>query len=259
MRILIVLLSAIKALAQGGDGGWLTDPEYIVAENGPCNIEREDAGSLTQDQFESRYAYTVPVILTNFDNSRFRELTARETILAEWGDKEVHLNSANTYSYRRVPTTFATYINDYLKPQSLDKLGNETLYLFGDIDQKVWKPLLKQYIQPPWKVPGHTSALSFGIAGAGTGVPFHFHGPGFAEVIYGRKRWFLYPYDERPEFNPDNTTLEWFLHDYPKLVGDLKPFECVLQPGEVIYFPDRWWHATLNCETSIFISTFLSP
>ena len=23
--------------------------------------------------------------------------------------------------------------------------------------------------------------------GAGTGVPFHFHGPGFGEVIYGRK------------------------------------------------------------------------
>lgn len=82
-----------------------------------------------------------------------------------------------------VPTTFATYINDYLKPQNLDKLGNgmfycsmkywifvnhcfsETLYLFGDIDQTVWKPLLNQYLQPPWKVPGHTAALSFGIAG----------------------------------------------------------------------------------------------
>ena len=24
-------------------------------------------------------------------------------------------------------------------------------------------------------------------AGPGTGVPFHFHGPGFAEVIFGRK------------------------------------------------------------------------
>lgn len=23
--------------------------------------------------------------------------------------------------------------------------------------------------------------------GAGTGVPFHWHGPGFSEVIYGRK------------------------------------------------------------------------
>lgn len=31
------------------------------------------------------------------------------------------------------------------------------------------------------------SYLSFCSTGAGTGVPFHFHGPGFGEVIFGRK------------------------------------------------------------------------
>jgi len=31
------------------------------------------------------------------------------------------------------------------------------------------------------------SLLLCNCAGPGTGVPFHFHGPGFAEVIYGRK------------------------------------------------------------------------
>ena len=31
------------------------------------------------------------------------------------------------------------------------------------------------------------SSLLCDCPGAGTGVPFHFHGPGFAEVIYGRK------------------------------------------------------------------------
>ena len=25
------------------------------------------------------------------------------------------------------------------------------------------------------------------VVGAGTGVPFHWHGPGFGEVVYGRK------------------------------------------------------------------------
>lgn len=29
-------------------------------------------------------------------------------------------------------------------------------------------------------------------------------------------------------------------------------------PIQVLYFPDRWWHATLNLDTSVFISTFLS-
>jgi oxalate decarboxylase/phosphoglucose isomerase-like protein (cupin superfamily) len=31
------------------------------------------------------------------------------------------------------------------------------------------------------------------------------------------------------------------------------------RPGEIIYFPDRWWHATLNIDTTVFMSTFLSP
>ena len=34
-------------------------------------------------------------------------------------------------------------------------------------------------------------ALSFGFGGSGSGVPFHTHGPVFAEVLYGAKvrRW----------------------------------------------------------------------
>lgn len=61
------------------------------------------------------------------------------------------------------------------------------MYLFGDIDQTIWKPLLDAYKLPAWTVPNHDPALSFGIAGSGTGVPFHFHGPGFAEIIHGSK------------------------------------------------------------------------
>ena len=27
---------------------------------------------------------------------------------------------------------------------------------------------------------------------------------------------------------------------------------------QVIYFPDRWWHATLNLDSAVFMSTFYS-
>jgi len=155
-----------------------------------------------------------------------------------------------------VDSSFGEYVRELLRPQDLSAKGSETLYLFGDIDQTIWKPLLDEYKLPKWTVPQHEPVLSFGIAAVGTGVPFHFHGPGFGEVIYGSKRWFLTPYDSPPTFNPDRSTLDWYTNEYPKLVS--KPLECLLRPGEVIYFPDRWYHATLNAETSVFISTFLS-
>ena len=122
-----------------------------------------------------------------------------------------------------------------------------------------WSSFFDRYKLPSLTLPLHFPALSFGLAGPGTGVPFHFHGPGFAETIYGRKRWFLTRPDVKPEFHPNKTTLQWFMDDYPTVREQIDIFECTLRPGEVIYFPDKWWHATLNIDTSVFISTFLSP
>ncbi|GMR41691.1 hypothetical protein PMAYCL1PPCAC_11886, partial [Pristionchus mayeri] len=259
MRALLVFVSLLIPISSVTDGGWITDEKDIVDEEGPCNIARHDGEGLTQEEFLQRYAFTQPVIIYNIKNEQFGELTERSRMLSDWGDEKVVLNSANTYSYTRVPSTLGEYLKTQLKPQNLDTLGNETLYLFGDIDPSTWNPLLSSYSQPAWKLPHHEPALSFGIAGAGTGVPFHFHGPGFAEIIHGAKRWFLYPYEEQPKFDPDRTTLEWYLKDYPNLPEEKKPLECLMKKGEVIYFPDKWWHATLNTRTSVFISTFLSP
>ena len=128
----------------------------------------------------------------------------------------------------------------------------ETFYFFGDNDVVEWKDLLDEYILPPLQIPLHSTALSFGLAGPGTGVPFHFHGPGFAETIYGRKRWFLTAPDVRPEFHPNKTTLQWYFQDYAKVKSEIDLYECTLRPGEIIYFPDKWWHATLNLDTSVF-------
>ena len=86
-----------------------------------------------------------------------------------------------------------------------------------------------------------------------------FSSPGFAETIYGRKRWFLTDPDVQPDFHPNKTTLQWLLEDYENVKAKVDLLECTIRPGEAIYFPHGWWHATLNIDTSVFISTFLSP
>ena len=44
---------------------------------------------------------------------------------------------------------------------------------------------------------------------------------------------------------------------YTSLPSDSLPLECTLGPGDMIYFPDNWHHATLNMESyNVFVSTF---
>ncbi|KAG8145496.1 hypothetical protein E2320_012025 [Naja naja] len=172
----------------------------------------------------------------------FQAQCTKDQLLARFGEHLVRLSTANTYSYHKVDLLFQDYVDHLLEPQDLASLGSETLYFFGNNNFTEWGSLFKKYNPPPFRIPGTTGAYSFGIGGSGSGVPFHWHGPGFSE------HWFLYPPEKTPEFHPNRTTLSWFLDTYPFLPPREKP---------VLYFPDHWWHATLNLDTSVFISTFL--
>lgn len=187
-------------------------------------------------------------------------------------------------------------------------------------------------------------------------MSFHFHGPGFAEVITGRKQFFLYPPDlpgvdaetnsvrdkdiggmmvpvppnltmsqwvddiyptlqRRKYLNPAfdacvestvgsgdsgsrsselNEGDEWDIYNFDEPKGTsfeqdsgaststtdddthshthaatsgviVSPpayiesfYECVLEPGDMLYFPDKWQHATLNLDKyNLFASVFL--
>ncbi|XP_062041579.1 jmjC domain-containing protein 8 isoform X1 [Lepus europaeus] len=255
-----LLLCALMALAgpssaEAGDGGWRRGGPGPPEEE-LCTVERR--ADLSYAEFVQRYAFQRPVVLRGLtDNSRFRALCSREKLLASFGGRVVRLSTANTYSYRKVDLPFQEYVERLLRPQDPASLGNDTLYFFGDNNFTEWASLFGHYAPPPYGLLGTAPAHSFGVAGAGTGVPFHWHGPGYSEVIYGRKRWFLYPPEKTPQFHPNKTTLAWLRDTYPGLAPAARPLECTISAGEVLYFPARWWHATLNLDTCVFISTFL--
>jgi len=79
-------------------------------------------------------------------------------------------------------------------------------------------------------------ALSFGIGSSGSGVSWHIHGPGFLEAIHGRKHWILYSPENRPDFHPDQTSLNWMHYNYSIIekIED-RPLQCTLFPGDILY------------------------
>ncbi|XP_064008756.1 jmjC domain-containing protein 8 isoform X3 [Pogoniulus pusillus] len=268
-----LLLPLTCAWASGStdppDGGWLAG---AVPEEQRCTVERADA-SLTYPLFLQRYGRPLARrqgSLSPGRSSSAESRTIRHSVPSAPGRSCWRLlgrawcGSAPPTPTRTaklpvpaVDVPFQEYVEQLLKPQDPARLGSDTLYFFGDNNFTEWGHLFQQYVPPPFRIPGTSPAYSFGIAGSGSGVPFHWHGPGYSEVIFGRKRWFLYPPDQAPHFHPNETTLAWLHHTYPTLPPAQRPLECTLRPGEVLYFPDRWWHATLNLDTSVFISTFL--
>ena len=107
--------------------------------------------------------------------------------------------------------------------------------MFGDNKYDEWSDFLTEYTPPPFTLPRHLPALSFGVAGPGSGVPFHFHGPGFGETVYGRKRWFLTEPASQPEFHPNKTTLQWFLQDYQKVKKEVNWITMFLLGHEILF------------------------
>ena len=56
-------------------------------------------------------------------------------------------------------------------------------------------------------------------------------------------------------FDKDQSSRQWMEYVYPTVA--VKPVECTLNPGDLIYFPNHWWHATINLDPyTAFISTF---
>ncbi|CAF1014192.1 unnamed protein product [Adineta steineri] len=229
-----------------------------------CNIP-EEFSLITQREFSHRYGgkqtLTTPVVFRQLPiNKQFLNMMQLDSILKRYGNKYITVTTANTYSYQKQYIKLNDYIN--LQRQSsakITKWGNETLYWFGDDllnDQNWLNQILRYYKSPAYIVDDFIQpSLTFGMGGQGTGVPFHFHGPGFQQMIFGRKRWYLSA--EKPSFDPNETTIQWATE---KRFKTKQPFlyECTLNPGDMIFFPNLWWHATLNLDFAIFLSTFLS-
>lgn len=245
---------------------WDPSPVYTDLETSECTIERVAYDALTPARFFAEYEEKRPVILS-YDvatelrrNRRFEEATRKHALLERHGKDEITLSTGNRNSYAKRLSTVAAYIRDDVRPQQESVPGNVSWYHFGDPHHLTWAEVRSVY-EPPTKFmhPQQQPALSFGFAGSGTGVPFHTHGAVFAEVLHGRKRWWLSAPSAEPRFDPDDNTLSWLRNVRPTYspVEALRLLDCVCERGDVIYIPSFWHHATLNIGETVFMSVFL--
>lgn len=239
-------------------------------ERRPCALQRYDASALDVKTFDDYFrASGVPVVVRGLTPLRARTLerVRREKLLEALGDEFVTLSSSNTHSRGRRRKTLRAYVEEDVRMSQRGSTdATETWYWFGEhVEEggemsRGLKEILETYENLPYVPRDADVAYSFGVGGGFSGVPFHTHGPGWSESLIGRKHWFLSAPSATPRFDPNVTTYEWALDALKR--GELHEggaiLECTVNEGEAIYFPPNWWHATLNLDESVFISSFVN-
>eukprot|EP01120_Amphizonella_sp_Union-15-10_P012028 TRINITY_DN526_c0_g1_i2.p1 TRINITY_DN526_c0_g1~~TRINITY_DN526_c0_g1_i2.p1 ORF type:complete len:519 (-),score=115.33 TRINITY_DN526_c0_g1_i2:52-1608(-) len=174
---------------------------------------------------------------------------------------------------RRIRMTLTDF-NHYMKNQR----DPDPLYIFDSGFGERAPELLRDY-----EVPRHFWEDFFSVLGNGrplyrwflmgperSGTGFHvdpYSTSAWNALLYGRKRWALYPPDAVPpggkrvsfsEAGVENydamNILEWYFKVYPYLPPNLKPIEFVQEAGDMVFIPSGWWHAVLNLTDTVSVT-----
>jgi hypothetical protein len=250
---MIVVFGSLVLLASAADStdDWHTETRLTDA---PCNVERLPMAEFDNVFFRAHIDRPFVLVGAADRQSAIQAATQRAALLASLGDHVVTLSSSNTFSYVKRKVPLRHYV-DEMRDDHGSHLSNETFYLFGNTDAVVWAPLLDLYVLPPLANQHERVALSFGVGPDASGVQVHVHGPVWAETLFGRKRWFLFAPATTPRFDPDARSVSWI--DDVEQREALGALDCTLGPGEILWIPNMWWHATLNYGETVFVSAFV--
>eukprot|EP01036_Dinobryon_divergens_P028114 gene28114-37009_t len=268
--------------------GGASKSEFLQSENelwsDRCNIERRLLSTILHFNFQLP---NIPIVYENDISDRnvldeVQTLASRSFLLNNYNSQVVKLTSSNSYSQGEVTMSLGEYIFRHVDSMNFGP-ANESLYLFGGNYDGIWKKLTAAYPSPPCKYCDKAGVETFGIGGRGSGVSFHVHGPGFSEPLVAYKFG---------DYGPNTTALSWLRSQYQSMMqalqssnlsdeandgsesdssceqGDVETLrnlgsqlqECSLRPGEVLYFPAMWPHATLNTDAyNAFVSVFIDP
>lgn len=241
---------------EGHEASCQPTPGWSLNDEHPCNIP-----ILTPNDILDKFGpdgvpifHDHPLIVRNpLANPLYRKMTARQNVTALVGES-VTLPNADLHTFALTPQE--VLLEDFLNsPETLPTdIAKNKPYFFQDVGAS----LRDGYDTP--KTPATSSDRRLGLGTLGSGVQWHAHGPGFCEILHGRKLWLLYGTQTRPNADWKYVSRHWMENYYSDAdfrSKDNKIWQCVAQPGDAIYFPQKWFHMTVNLDNyCAFVTSF---
>lgn len=255
------------------DDQWRTSyPKRWALGADRCTIPRIPESDLTPLQFATEYWRRKPLIVVRSHtttNERAQQLTTKQRLRESFEGSDVRFTTYESYAFKsqEVRGNFGSYIESLT--QVTEETGGNTSFAFGadpfGLGEHYVVPSVVTALQEQLHLEWHYQTA---VAGSGAGLAFHWHGDVFAETLHGRRRWFLYPPEISPVFNPRETSVRWLSRVYSPWLRDASSepgndqtaalLECTIEPNEAIYVPADWFHATLSLGEAVSITTSFS-
>lgn len=277
-------------------GGWALDKNPRELRLWTCDIDVVESRNLSPAEFEEQYRGIKPVIIKGLVKelkwpAREEGRWSRSTLLTKYGDRPVNVAPGAGIVYAGGGQTRSQTFGEFLeglrthkKEESQDPSGANFIF-----DVKFMRKNLE--LEKDFKTPPHFEGFDnaatleqgnawhmLSLGPSRSGLPFHVHGETWLGLVYGSKRWFIYPPGKGPHhtelesagWHPLLGVLEWFQNILPRLTeisnnkkthgietaheknfGSGSLLQCVQAPGDVVYLPANWKHATLNIGEAI--------
>ena len=254
-------------------GGWRgqTDPapgigaaalgqtEAEGQNEGGCDIAVVAEADLTAAQFQEQFLWPeLPVLVRGGSGAELPTLRAslsRQALEGAFGEMSV--------SVSEVP------YHDGVQPVTM-KLGNFTRqvaeghagrnYLFMSLRPGRLRSLVERHLPSFLQATVSSEwldgrSVQFAVGPRGSGAPVHYHKAAVNTLVYGRKQWWISP--PRDAAFSNVPAADYIAADGPASAerAGRVVLRCVQWPGDVLYLPDYWGHATVNLEPSVSVAS----
>ena len=268
---------------RAGTGGWGTARLAGYEDDMSCQIDQYWAHELTAKQlFEEYISRMAPVLIRGLlDDWPAAQHYSHANLTANHGSLRVQVSDipyADKFGGQpRKDMLLSEYIAEVRGHRMVG--GSHPWYVFkgnrvpfdsersDSLVQYDWTPTPDiiqkaiEYLNPP-TARGYTGARSrevfinaqWAIGGEGTGAPVHYHNTAWNALVFGAKKWVVYP--PHSMIMSNRQIREYFETDLKAFSErGVEALSCVQTAGDVMIVPEIWGHGVLNLQESVAVAT----
>jgi ankyrin repeat protein len=259
-------------------GGWDSARLAGFEDDYACDFDQYNADEITgEDIFFKYIARNAPILIRGLlDHWPANELYRKENFTAVYGNLSVEVSDipyANKFGGAgKVTMTMGEYIINTDKhhvvggehpwyvfrghpiPQASEGATSTVPYEKCPTPQVIYDAAKRFYPKPVASIESKDSRemfvnAQFALGGGGTGAPVHFHNTAWSALVYGAKKWVVYPPGHAVMSNMQ--IKEYFETDLQQIADQgAQSKSCVQLAGDVMIIPENYGHGVLNIEVS---------